>query len=119
MSKVILRKSNIERRKLRVRKKVFGTAKKPRLSVYRSLKYTYAQLIDDDAGRTLLSTFNEVKKIHKGKKKTEAAFESGKLLAKMALGKGIKDVVFDRNGYRFHGRVKNLADGAREGGLKL
>ncbi len=115
MYKVALRKTNIERRKLRVRKKVFGTAEKPRLSVFRSLRYIYAQLIDDASGKTLVAVTSD-----NGKKtKAEKAFETGKELAKRASEKKINEVVFDRNGYKYHGRVKSLADGAREGGLKF
>lgn len=115
MNKVILRKSNRERRKLRVRKKIFGTIEQPRLTVFRSLRYIYAQLIDDTNGKTLAYANSE-----KGKgTKTEKAFEVGKELAKKAVEKGIKEAVFDRNGYQYHGRVQKLADGAREGGLKF
>ncbi len=120
MGKVILRKSKSDRRKLRVRKKVFGTEKRPRLSVFRSNSYCYGQIIDDSRGKTLLGlSFKEVKKMHKKVNKTEASFEIGKLLAKKALEKNIISVVFDRNGYKYHGRVKQIAEGAGEGGLKL
>ena|SRR3989344_1683118 len=119
MYKVILRKTNRERRKLRVRKKVFGTAGRPRLSVFRSLNYTYAQLIDDTQGKTLVDISGDVKKLHEKGTKTEAAYEVGKLLAQKATEKKIKTAVFDRSGYRYHGRVKSLADGAREGGLEF
>jgi large subunit ribosomal protein L18 len=115
MNKVILRKSNRERRKLRVRKKIFGTVEQPRLTVFRSLRYIYAQLIDDTNGKTLAYASSEKEKGNK----TEKAFEVGKELAKKALEKGIKEAVFDRNGYQYHGRVQKLADGAREGGLKF
>jgi large subunit ribosomal protein L18 len=115
MNKVILRKSNRERRKLRVRKKIFGTAEHPRLSVFRSLKYIYAQLIDDTKGKTLV--YAQSKK-QKGTK-SEDAFAVGKELAKIAKEKGIKEAVFDRNGYQYHGRLQKLAEGAREGGLKI
>ena len=118
MYRLNIRKTK-EKRKLRVRKKIYGTAKRPRLSVFRSLKYIYAQLIDDDLGRTLVDVNDSVKKIHDQTKKVDAAIETGRLLAKRALEKGIKSAVFDRNRYRYHGRVKNLAEGAREGGLKL
>jgi large subunit ribosomal protein L18 len=119
MYKVILRKTNRERRKLRVRKKVFGTSEKPRLSIFRSNNYIYAQLIDDEKRKTIVDVSSEVKELHEGKKKADAAFAVGKLLADKAIKAKIKNVVFDRNGYRYHGRVKSLADGAREGGLKL
>ncbi len=99
-----------------IRKKISGTASKPRLSVYRSNKDIYAQLIDDENGVTIAS-FSSVAltsgtKIDKSK-------ETGSSLAKLALSKGIDSVVFDRNGYLYHGRVKSLAEGAREGGLKF
>ncbi len=119
MPKVILRKTNRIRRKLRVRGKVAGTAEMPRLSVFRSNKYIYAQLIDDVKGATLVDVSKEAKELHEGKNKVAAAFEVGKLLAKKAADKNVKQAVFDRNGYRYHGRVKNLAEGAREGGLQL
>ncbi|MBN1162276.1 50S ribosomal protein L18 [Patescibacteria group bacterium] len=119
MYKVTLRKNNREKRKLRVRKKIVGTSERPRLSIFRSNKYIYCQLIDDVEGITLTSVNKEVSDLHKGKNKIEAAYEVGKLIAKKALEKGIKQVVFDRNGYRYHGRVKSLADGAREGGVVL
>jgi large subunit ribosomal protein L18 len=119
MYKVLQRKNNREKRSLRVRKKVEGTAERPRLSVFRSNKYTYCQLINDVDGVTLVGVSKEVPNLHKGKRKTEAAYEVGKLMAKKALEKGVKEVVFDRNGYRYHGRVKSLAEGAREGGIVL
>jgi large subunit ribosomal protein L18 len=115
---------NIKRktRHLRVRKKVFGTPERPRVSVYRSLKNMYAQLIDDTTGSTLVSasTLDEnIKgKIDNGSNK-EAAKLVGQLLAQRALEKGIHSVVFDRGGYIYHGRVKELAEGARDGGLQF
>jgi len=108
-----------DKRKLRVRKKITGTVERPRLSVFRSVKYTYAQLIDDKAGKTLVDTSSSVKEMHKSTNKVTAAKEVGKLLAKLAIEKNIKKVVFDRNGYRYQGRVKSVAEGAREGGLEL
>jgi len=119
MYKVALRKNNRIRRKIRVRKKVFGTKDKPRLSVFRSNRYIYAQLIDDERGKTLVSAQAEGKKLSKGKSKGEAAFELGKELAKKAKAKKIKKAVFDRGPYRYHGRVRRLAEGAREGGLNF
>jgi len=120
MPKVILRKTNRDKRKLRVRKKVFGTSDRPRLSVFRSNKYSYGQLINDTEGKTLVSvSLNDVKNFHKSEVKNEASFKLGKKLAEEALKKKIKIVVFDRNGYKYHGRVKQVAEGAREGGLKL
>ncbi len=118
MTKLILRPKR-ERRKLRIRAKVFGTAERPRLTVFRSVRYTYGQLIDDVAGKTLVDISDAVKKTHDGKKKAEAAFELGKMLGERAEKKGIKSAVFDRNGYRYHGRVQSLADGARKGGLHV
>ena len=111
------------RRHERVRKKVAGTAERPRLSVYRSLSYVYAQLIDDSAGKTLVSASSLEKdfaKSHEGNRGNRvAARKVGALVAQRASAKGIKKVVFDRSGYRYHGAVKELADGAREGGLEF
>ena len=103
--------------KMRISKKYFGTANRPRLCVYRSDKEIYAQLIDDEKGKTLVSVKDV--EIKKKNKKTELAFEVGKLIAKKAIEKKIEKIVFDRAGYQYHGRVKSLADGAREGGLKF
>lgn len=112
-----LKREKRKRRHIRVRAKIFGTKTKPRLCVFRSLKHCYAQLIDDDKGETLVATSDlELKK--KAAKK-EIAKEVGKLLAKKALAKKIKQAVFDRGGYKYHGRIKALAEGAREGGLKF
>ncbi len=105
------------RRKAKIRVKVKGTAKRPRLSVFRSNANIYAQMIDDDKGVTLASVHS--KEIKSGGKKTEISFELGKALAKKALDKKIKQAVFDRGGYKFHGRVKAVAEGARQGGLKI
>lgn len=107
-----------ERRKRRVRSKVFGTKKRPRLSVFRSNKYIYGQLIDDEKGETLASFSS---KNVKGKKdaKVKTAEAAGEKLAKKAKKKKIKEVVFDRSGYKYHGRVKAFAQGARKGGLKF
>ena len=111
--------SKIERRikiKTRIRGKVSGTASRPRLSVFRSNKQIYAQLIDDLAGKTLAAASS--KGLNEGNK-SEIAAQVGKAIAEKALAAGITEVVFDRNGYLFHGRVKSLADAAREGGLKF
>lgn len=107
-------------RHLRVRKKIFGTPERPRLSVYRSEMNIYAQVIDDVAGKTIVtaSTLDKEYTEKLGSNK-EAAKEVGKLVAKRALDKGIKEVVFDRGGYIYHGRVKELAEGAREAGLQF
>jgi large subunit ribosomal protein L18 len=108
------------RRHRRVRKHVVGTPERPRLNVFRSLQHIYAQVIDDSRGQTLVSASTvdpEVRKQLKGLGKTQQAQVVGKVLAKRALGHGIKQVVFDRGGYKYHGRVKALAEAAREGGL--
>lgn len=110
-----LRKEKI---RTRIRSKISGTKEKPRLAVFRSNKAIYAQLIDDAAGVTLVSTSPNAIKEAKGSK-VEISKKVGELLAKAAIEKGIKDVVFDRGGYLYHGRVKALADGAREGGLNF
>ncbi len=107
------------RRKLRIRKKLWGTPERPRLSVFRSNKDIYAQLIDDESGRVITGVSSRRKEIDSSKTKTEQSFETGKLLAKIAQEKGITQVVFDRNGFGYIGRVKALAEGAREGGLKF
>jgi large subunit ribosomal protein L18 len=105
-----------KKRHLRVRKKIFGTMERPRLSVFRSAKNIYVQLIDDQTGTTLAAASTlEVKDMNGAT--TEAAHNVGLLIAKRAQAKEIKGVVFDRGGYLYHGRVKQLADGAREGGL--
>lgn len=115
---VILRKTNRERRKVRVRGKIRAGCRLPRLSVFRSNKYIYAQIIDDVNGKTLVaSTMKEVKEAHAGKNKTEAAAQIGRLVAQKAIKAGINKVVFDRNGYLYAGRVASLAKGAREEGL--
>jgi large subunit ribosomal protein L18 len=109
-----------ERRKKRVRKHIYGTADMPRLTVFRSLKHIYAQLVNDDAGQTLVEASTrspELKDSYGGNK--AAATKVGKLLGEKALAKGIARASFDRNGFRFHGRVKALADAAREAGLKI
>ena len=106
------------RRHLRVRKKVSGTASRPRLVVFRSLKHIYAQLVDDDRGVVLLGVSDGTEGISvNGAGKVAKGKAAGILLAQKALSAGITKVVFDRAGYRYHGRVKALADGAREGGL--
>lgn len=102
----------------KIRMKIFGTKEKPRLSVFRSAKHIYAQLIDDDSGKVLVSVSDIKMKSKKGKK-VEQASEIGKLIAKEALAKKVEKVVFDRGGFVFHGRIKAVADGARKGGLKF
>lgn len=119
MSK-ILQHFKRKQRQRRIRKKIKGTKNCPRLSVFRSNKYIYCQLIDDDKGVTLLSADDRKLKDSKKKlTKKETAFEVGKKIAEKALAKKIEQIVFDRGGYRYHGRVKAVADGAREGGLKF
>jgi large subunit ribosomal protein L18 len=109
-----------KRRHVRVRRKIAGTSNVPRLCVFRSLKHIYAQIIDDDAGDTLVSASTldaDVRQHVDGLTKVEQAKLVGKRLAEKALSKGVKRVVFDRGGYVYHGRVKALADASREGGL--
>jgi len=109
-------------RHARVRNKVSGTAEKPRLNVYRSLSHIYVQIIDDKSGVTLCSASTmekSIKALIEGKAKEEQAKIVGQEAAKKALAKGIENVVFDRGGYIYTGRVKNVADGAREAGLKF
>jgi len=111
-----------KKRHLVIRKRIHGTADRPRLCVYKSEKHIYVQIIDDDNGHTLVAASTLDKEIRDTLKKTwnkEAAREVGKLAGKRALEKGIKKVVFDRGGYRYHGRIKELADGAREAGLEF
>ena len=113
-----IRHEKRKRRHRRIRAKIYGTTKKPRLCVFRSPRHIYAQLIDDEKGRTLVAATDQ--KLRKSKKqKTEVAREVGKLIAKKAKEKKIAKVVFDRGGYQYHGRVRALAEGAREGGLKF
>ncbi|MFH1624882.1 MAG: 50S ribosomal protein L18 [Pseudomonadota bacterium] len=110
------------RRKKRIRKKIMGTSERPRLCVFRSAKHIYAQVIDDTTGETLASASTLTKEIKDGLKSsgnTEAAKKVGALIAKNALDRNIKKVVFDRNGYLYHGRVKAMALLAREKGLEF
>jgi large subunit ribosomal protein L18 len=110
-----------QRRKLRVRKKIVGTAERPRLSVYRSLKHIYAQIIDDERGHTLVSASTldrEIRALVAGVRPKKAQAEIvGRILAERARTLGIQKVAFDRNGYKYHGRVKALAEAARQAGL--
>jgi len=110
-----------EWRKKRIRKKVRGSASRPRLSVFRSTGHIYAQVIDDDARTTILSTSSLSKEIKEGEKasKTEVAKKVGALIAAGCKEKNITKVVFDRNGFVYHGRIKALAEGAREAGLEF
>lgn len=107
------------RRHQRVRAKISGTSECPRLNVFKSLNNIYAQIIDDTKGITLVSASTLDKEFEGATGNCEAAKKVGLLVAKKALEKGIENVVFDRGGYLYHGRIKELADGAREGGLKF
>lgn len=111
-----------KKRSLRVRKNIHGTSERPRLSVYRSLNHIYAQVINDENGTTIASASTvqkDVVKLIEGKTKKEAAFIVGEAVAKAAMKKGVKAVVFDRAGYLYTGRVSALADGARNAGLEF
>ena len=128
-----IKSQKFERRRARTRAKIFGISSIPRLSVFRSLKNISCQLIDDEEKKTLVAANEkEIKKLRKEENKDQksdgenkmttkvaVAFEVGKILAKKALEKNIKKCVFDKSGYKYHGRIKALADGAREGGLKF
>ncbi len=121
---MIKKNKNIRlRSKIKIRHKISGAKEKPRLTVYRSLNNIYAQLIDDSEGNTLVSASSLSKELIEELKGSKGKINKGKivgkLVAKKALEKNISQVVFDRNGYRYHGRVKAIADGAREGGLKF
>jgi large subunit ribosomal protein L18 len=121
---MIRKNKNIRlRSKIKIRKKISGLKDKPRFTVYRSLNNVYAQLIDDSEGNTLVSASSLSKEIAEDLKTAKGKISRGKivgkLVAKKALEKNISVVVFDRNGYRYHGRIKAVADGAREGGLKF
>lgn len=107
------------KRHYRVRNKISGTAERPRLNVFRSAKHIYAQIIDDVNGVTLAAASTNEKSFENYGGNKEAAKEIGKLVAQRAIEKGITCVVFDRSGYLYHGRVKELAEGAREGGLQF
>lgn len=113
-----------QRRHSRIRKRVYGTETRPRLAVYRSLRNVEGQIIDDDSGKTLigLSTLSpdlRGKETEEGRRKVEEARAVGKLLGTRAVEQGVKKVVFDRGGFRYHGRVRAFAEGAREGGLEF
>lgn len=113
---VLHKRAHRETRRKRVRRKISGTAERPRLSVYRSNIHIYAQLIDDE-GRTLAAA--DSREVGDAENRTDAARKVGELVAKKASEAGIETVVFDRGGNRYHGRIAALAEGAREGGLKL
>lgn len=111
-----------QRRHLRVRSRVRGTAERPRLNVFRSSAHIYAQVIDDDAGHTLVAAStleSDVVKNGDGKTKTDKAKAVGEIIGKRALDSGIETVVFDRGGFQYHGRIRAVAEGAREAGLKF
>jgi large subunit ribosomal protein L18 len=120
MERIALKSIRRTRRKRSIRRRVFGVPARPRLTVFRSARHIYAQLIDDLSGRTLAaaSTVEKGRKLDKGGNR-DAAAEVGKLLADRAKEAGITSAVFDRNGYRFHGRIKALAEAARKEGLKF
>lgn len=109
--------SRRERIKKGIRKRLTGSESRPRLSVYRSNKGIYAQIINDETGKTLVAASSLSKDFNASGNKSEQSVAVGKLVAEKAIAAGVKEVVFDRNGYLYHGRVKSLADGAREGGL--
>ena len=119
-----IRRMGRQRRRKSIRKKISGEPGRPRLSVFRSLKHTYAQVIDDVGGATLVSASTLSEEVRKelgngDHTKTDASKAVGKVLARLALEKGIKQVRFDRGGYLYHGRVQALAEAAREGGLEF
>jgi len=113
----VARKNARARRHARVRRKVIGTPERPRLAVYRSNRYIYAQVIDDSNGSTLAAASSQEKALREKTLTAETAGEVGKLLAERAKAAGVDSVVFDRGGFKFHGRIKALADAAREAGL--
>jgi len=110
------------KRKKRIRKKMVGTGNRPRLCVFRSTKHIYAQVIDDSLGQTLAAASSMEKAVRENsesKNKVTAASTVGKIIGQRALEKGVKKIVFDRNGFLYHGRIKAVSDGAREAGLKF
>mgnify|MGYP006305584945 CR=1 FL=1 len=120
MNSSLMRRQSRLKRQRRLRRKIVGTAQMPRLSVFRSSRHIYAQIIDDAAGRTLAAASTLDKDLASGltgRKKAEKAEAVGKLIAERAIDCGIRRVIFDRNGFLYHGRVKAVSDGAREGGL--
>lgn len=117
MNKVKLHKNNRDRRIVMIKSKLSQVSTRPRLCVFRSNKYLYAQIIDDVKGATLVDGSKNVKKIHEKVSKVQAAHNMGLEIAKLASQNKITQVVFDRRGYKYHGRVKSFAEGAREGGL--
>ena len=122
-SRIALKNAKYARRVRRVRSKIVGTSERPRLSVCKSLKHIYAQVVDDIAGQTLAFasslTKDALSKFEEKDKMADRCFKVGELIAEMAKAKGIENVVFDRQGNRYHGRIKAVADGARKGGLNF
>lgn len=119
MNAIIEKTTRRDRRKQRIRKKVFGTPERPRLTVFRSVKHVYAQLIDDTTGKTLVSADSRSKDFGGSGGNVAAAKRVGQMLGEKAKAQGVGQAAFDRNGYKYHGRVKALADAAREAGLKI
>ncbi len=121
MNKIALKKSRLKRRKSRIKKKIFANIKLPRLCINRSNKHFFAQIINDSEGKILLavSTLSKEFPEMKSKSNKEAAKALGKILADKAVASGIKNVVFDRNGYLYHGKIKAFADSVRENGLEI
>ncbi len=125
MSAMTVKDKSYHRKKIKqhIRKTVVGTSERPRLSVYRSLKHIYAQIIDDSSGKTIIAVSSRTKEVREslkeGMRPKEISKQVGIASAKKALEKNIQQVVFDRNGFRYHGCVQALAEGAREGGLKF
>ena len=115
----IIKTTGWQRRKARVRKKVKGTTERPRLNVFRSNRRIYAQIIDDMTGVTIAAASTQVKGFDDKLDKSGAAKKVGETIGKLAITKGVEKVVFDRSGYQYHGRIKALADAAREAGLKF
>ncbi len=122
MSQKNIRDEARQKRKTRIRKRIFGTEQRPRLSVFRSAKHIYAQIVIDSTGSTILAASSlspEIKEELGKLKKSDAAKKVGELLGRKAAEKNIRKVVFDRNGFLYHGRIKALAEGARESGLEF
>ena len=115
----VIKDKNDQRERRKARFKSAGTEKRPRLTIFRSNKYIYAQLVDDSKGKTLTGVGEKDLKINEKISKIEKAKMVGQKIAEVALNKKIKEIVFDRSGYKYHGRVKALAEGAREKGLKF
>jgi large subunit ribosomal protein L18 len=120
MNKQVNKQVRRSRRRIAIRKRISGTTERPRLTVYKSLNHIYAQIIDDLSGRTLVAASTTDKSLKTEKTGNSKAAEAvGTLLAERAKGKGLAAVVFDRSGFRYHGRIKALAEAARKGGLKF